>query len=222
MCRRESPTYSAIVASESSDEISPSEVAPGYWLSRARRSSRKRRFSGCVLLYQWYWYAYGLSALKPRPVRSSAGLGGLSRSFASWKQKLMASRRKPSTPRSSQNLTLSSVAACTAGLWKFRSGCEARKLCRKYCSRRGSQRQATPPKIDNQLLGGVPSGRGSAHTYQSCFGLSREARLSVNQSCSIEVWLSTWSIITRRPSACALASRRSKSSSVPNNGSTAR
>jgi hypothetical protein len=35
----------------------------------------------------------------------------------------------------------------------------------------GSHAQAEPPKIDNQLLGGVPSGLESAQTYQSALGV---------------------------------------------------
>ena len=75
--------------------------------------------------------------------------------------------------------------------------------------------------MDSQLLGGEPSGLASAHTYQSALGLSRLLRLSLNQACSFELWLSTWSIITFRPSEWALASSRSKSARVPNRGSTA-
>ena len=41
---------SAVVASESSDEISPSAPASGYRSSSARRRSRKPMFSGWVLL----------------------------------------------------------------------------------------------------------------------------------------------------------------------------
>jgi hypothetical protein len=43
-----------------------------------------------------------------------------------------------------------------------------------------SHSQAGPPKIDSQLLGAVPSGLGSAQTYQSALGLSRLDRLCLN------------------------------------------
>lgn len=82
--------------------------------------------------------------------------------------------------------------------------------------------QALPPKIESQLLGGVPSNLASAHTYQSAFGLLALLRLSLNQGCWSEVWESTWSIITRRPSSCARATSARKSSRVPNIGSTSR
>jgi hypothetical protein len=51
----------------------------------------------------------------------------------------------------------------------------------------GSHCQADPPKIDSQLLGGVPSGFESAQTYQSAFALLRLERLSMNQGCWSEV-----------------------------------
>jgi hypothetical protein len=57
-------------------------------------------------------------------------------------------------------------------------------------------------------LGAVPSGFASAQTYQSALGLSRLDRLSLNQRCWSEVWLSTRSIITRRPSSCARCDQR--------------
>ena len=40
-----------------------------------------------------------------------------------------ASRRKPSMPRSSQKRSTSSIASCTSGLSKFRSGWWAKKRC---------------------------------------------------------------------------------------------
>ena len=54
----------------------------------------------------------------------------------------------------------------------------------------------------------VPSGLASAQTYQLALGLSRLDRLSRNQRCWSEVWLSTRSIITRRPSSCARCDQR--------------
>ena len=88
--------------------------------------------------------------------------------------------------------------------------------------RRLSQVQALPPKIDSQLLGGVPSGLGSAQTYQSALSLVRLSRLSANQGCLSEQCEITWSMITLSPSACAFSSSRSKSPSVPKIGSTSR
>ena len=88
--------------------------------------------------------------------------------------------------------------------------------------RRPSQAQAEPPKIESQLLGGVPSGLGSAQTYQSAFALVRLCRLSWNHGCLSEEWLITWSMMTLSPSACAFSSSRSKSARVPNSGSTSR
>jgi hypothetical protein len=73
--------------------------------------------------------------------------------------------------------------------------------------------------MDSQLFGGVPSGFGSAQTYQSARAFVRFGGFP-NQGCWSEVCDSTRSIITRRPSWCAVSTRASKSASVPNIGST--
>ena len=75
---------------------------------------------------------------------------------------------------------------------------------------------------DIQLFGAVPSARGSRQRYQSRFGLSRELRLSMNHGCWSDVWFGTRSRITFRLLAWAAATSVSKSSSVPNIGSTSR
>ena len=51
----------------------------------------------------------------------------------------------------------------------------------------------------------------SLHTYQSRRGLSRELRASWNQGCWSDVWLSTSSVMTRRPRACAASRKRCES-----------
>src|SRR3546814_18756068 len=56
------------------------------------------------------------------------GAGGLSRSSGSCIEKLIASMRNPSTPRSSQKRTTPSSASCTSRLWTLSCGCEPRKL----------------------------------------------------------------------------------------------
>ena len=72
-----------------------------------------------------------------------------------------------------------------------------------------------------ELLGGVPSGLASAHTYQSFFGLVWSVRLSLNHACWSDVCDSTKSTIMRKPRLCASANMVSKSSIVPNMGSMA-
>jgi hypothetical protein len=42
-----------------------------------------------------------------------------------------------------------------------------------------------------QLFGAEPSGFASRHTYQSRFGLSRDARDSMNHGCWSLVWFGT-------------------------------
>jgi hypothetical protein len=83
-----------------------------------------------------------------------------------------------------------------------------------------SHSQAGPPKIESQLLGGVPSGLASAQTYQSALSLTLLDRLSRNQACWSDVCEMTWSMMTLMPRACAAAMKASKSSRVPKIGST--
>ena len=108
----------------------------------------------------------------------------------------------------------------TSGFHQLRSGCSLRKLCKKYCPVVSSRVHAGPPKLDAQLLGGPPSSDGSAHTYQSRFGLLREARASINQGCSMLVWFGTKSRMTRKSRFAASLTSASRSSSVPSAGST--
>ena len=77
-----------------------------------------------------------------------------------------ASTRKPSTPRSSQKRSTSSIACTTAGLRQLRSGCSA--------GRRGSstggrfvELPRAAAKQESQLFGGPPPGAGSRQMYQS-------------------------------------------------------
>ena len=73
---------------------------------------------------------------------------------------------------------------------------------------RRSHSQAGPPKIDSQLFGAVPSGFGSAQTYQSALGLLRLARLSTNHGCRSEECDSTWSMMIFRPETVRLGDQR--------------
>src|SRR4029077_21108186 len=64
------------------------------------------------------------------------------------------STRKPSTPRSGQNLTILANSAGTFGFHQFRSGCSGAKRWRYSWPLRPSFAQADPPNTDCQLLGG--------------------------------------------------------------------
>ena len=75
--------------------------------------------------------------------------------------------------------------------------------------------------MDSQLLGGDPSGLASAHMYQLCFSLAVEARLSLNQGWSFDVWQGTMSKMIFKPSPCAKSIKRVASCAEPNIGSTA-
>ena len=79
--------------------------------------------------------------------------------------------------------------------------------------------QASPPNAAFQLLGNV-AGSPSTQMYQSRLGLSRDDLASTNHGCWSEVWFGTQSTITRMPRPWASVRRRSKSSRVPNRGST--
>src|SRR3546814_19615143 len=65
------------------------------------------------------------------------GAGGLSRSSGSCIEKLIASVRKPSTPRSSHKRTAPRRASCPSGMGPLSCGCDPRKLCRRYSSEEG-------------------------------------------------------------------------------------
>ena len=69
--------------------------------------------------------------------------------------------------------------------------------------------------------GGPPPGAGSRHTNQSRWSPSLEMRDCTNHGWRSLVWFGTKSTMTRMPRACAAATSRSKSSSVPNIGWTA-
>ncbi len=73
------------------------------------------------------------------------------------------STRKPSTPRSSQNLSVVSKSSRTAGLSQFQSGWPGSNRWRYHCpglpSASVTRVQAGPSNIDVQSLGGrLPSG----------------------------------------------------------------
>ena len=114
------------------------------------------------------------------------------------------------------------MASRTSGFHQLRSGCCGRNECRYHWPVASSKVHALPARGNEliQLLGGEPSGRESAQTYQSRLGLSLEERDSRNQGWRSEVWLGTRSITTRMPRAWASATSRSKSSRVPKTGST--
>ena len=95
---------------------------------------------------------------------SSSVAGGLSRNSLSLIIMLHTSIRNPATPRSHQKRTMSSNSRRTSSFHQFRSGCAVSKLCRKYWPLASSSSQAGPPKMLTQLLGGPPSGLGSAQT----------------------------------------------------------
>ncbi len=112
MCSRPGCVYSATVAVESSEEISPSATTFGYSSSSAADVLEERQHLRLRVVVAVPLVAVGIVGLETAPpCATRSGRGGLSRSCASWKQKLMASRRRPSTPRSSQKRMLSSDGA---------------------------------------------------------------------------------------------------------------
>ena len=115
------------------------------------------------------------------------------------------------------------MASLTSGFHQLRSGCSGSEGVQVPLAGglvEGPGPSAREGTALTQLLGGEPSGRESAQTYQSRLGLSLEERDSRNQGWRSEVWLGTRSITTRMPRAWASATSRSKSSRVPKIGST--
>ena len=130
--------------------------------------------------------------------------------------------RKPSTPRSSQKRSVSSIASASSGLPQLRSGCSTVNSWRYHWPVAPSCSQTEPAraKVETSSSGGPPPGAPSRQMYQSRLGSSRDEREAANHGCWSEEWFGTQSMITRMPRAWASATRRSKSSSVPKTGST--
>jgi hypothetical protein len=101
-------------------------------------------------------------------------------------------------------------------------GLRGQEVVQVVLARRGSHCQATPPNIDIQLLGGVPSSRASAHTYQSALGLSRLSRLSRNQACSTERVAEHLVDHHLEAQRMRLGQQAVEVARVPNSGSTSR
>ena len=92
----------------------------------------------------------------------------------------MVSSRNPSTPRLEPKAGRGEHGVLHIAIVEIEVGLLDEKNCGDSTwRRRASHCQAEPPKIDSQLLGGEPSPRESAQTYQSAFGLSRLRRLSL-------------------------------------------
>ena len=129
----------------------------------------------------------------------------------SWSSRCATSMRKPSTPRSSQNRSVSSIASASSGLPQLRSGCAAVNSCRYHWPVRGSWVQAAPPRANAERSpsGGPPPGAPSRQMYQSRLGSSREEREASNHGWRSEEWFGTQSMITLMPRAWASPSRRS-------------
>ena len=72
-----------------------------------------------------------------------------------------------------------------------------------------------------QLVGGPPSGAGSAQMNQSRLSDPGSDTASTNHGWSEDTWLGTKSTISRMPRSCSAARSASKSSRVPKTGSTA-
>ena len=98
----------------------------GHWFasaSRMRPGYSRSTYSRSRLMNSWVFGS-------PSPLPSS-----LSKRYG------IASSRRPSTPRSSQNLTMSKIASCTFGFSKFRSGWWLKKRWKKNWRRTGSNVQ---------------------------------------------------------------------------------
>ena len=127
--------------------------------------------------------------------------------------------RKPSTPRSSQKRSMSCIAASTSGLSQLRSGCSAMNECRYHCPValvEASTRGRPPGTRTSSRSAARRCRRRRARRTSRGAGCRASERDSRNHGWRSELWLGTQSTTTRMPRAWASSSRRSKSSSVPN------
>ena len=195
------PVYSAMRASESSSPISPTVVVPGYSSSSARSALQEHQVLGPALVVEVVLPCVGLGGVDGRVVGASVR-AGLSRSSASWKQKLTTSSRKPSTPAVQPEAQRRRAAAsCTAGLWKFEVGLAGQEVVQVVLARGARPTARRCRRTPTASCSAACRRRlriGPDDTSRPC-GLSRLARLSTNQACWSEQWLSTWSIMTFRP-----------------------
>ena len=159
MCSRPFPVARAIRAKAPGwEENSPSSVRSGKASVSARNLARTASLPSPIMSCRWRCMPNSFAGT------SASAAAGFERSCGSCATKSSASTRNPSTPRASQKRITSAMASIVAGSARFSAGCCGRKWCSAYCRRRGSQRQAGPPKTDSQLFGGDPSGCGSAQT----------------------------------------------------------
>jgi Fe-S-cluster-containing dehydrogenase component len=83
-------------------------------------------------------------------------------------------------PRSSQKRRTLSIASCTSGLSKFRSGWCEKKRCQKYCPATGSHVQFEGSVSMKMTRASGHRTSTSDQTYQSRFGESGLERDSWN------------------------------------------
>lgn len=126
---------------------------------------RNFRFLGWFLLQRCFWWLYGFIDGVMFVLCFFFGSGGLFCNCLLCMQKLMVFRWKLLILWFSQNCVIFNSVFCILGLWKFRLGCDIRKLCRQYCLWCVFYCYVGLLKIDNQLLGGVLFGFGLDQIY---------------------------------------------------------
>ena len=109
--------------------------------------------------------------------------------------------RKPSTPRSSQNRSVSCIASRTAGVRPVEVGL-ARQEAVQVVLARGvvprPRRRVSSTRAPS-CWAADPSGVGVAPDVPVAVALSRDDRESTNHGWSLDVWLGTQSMSTRSP-----------------------
>ena len=118
-------------------------------------------------------------------------------------------------PRSSQKRSASSIASCTSGLRKLRSGWCWKKRCQKYWPRTGSHVQLEGSESRKMIRASCQGSSESDQTYQSPCGPFASAREDWNHAWSLDVWFITKSVITRMPRRWAASTSARKSSVFP-------
>jgi hypothetical protein len=126
-----------------------------------------------VLLWWWYWNAYGLSGLNPRPVRSSSGLGGLSRSLCVVEAEIdrVQAQAVDAAVEPELHVVQRRLAHCRVVEVQVRL--RGQEVVQEVLASAGFPLPCHTAEDRQPVVGRRAVRRASAHTYQSAFALSR-------------------------------------------------
>ena len=198
----------------SSSPISPTIVVLGYSSSKARSSTQESQVLGLafvVLVPLPAVRVHGIDrrvfAVGTAACRVVAQLGVVEVEIGG----IQAIAIYPEIPtRTSQSPEQS--APCTSGIVEVQVRLAGQEVVHVVLATAGVPLPCTATENGQPVVRRVCRRvLASAQMYQSALGLSRLERLSTNQGCWSELWDSTWSIMTLRPSACARSTNFLKS-----------